>query len=62
MTKIIVGERPDRPEGTVAFGLTTELWNYLTKCWRHDPGDRIAIPEVLALLNSMCALPFIQGS
>ena len=60
MTKIMLGERPGRPEGTEAFGLTTELWDCLTVCWRQKPEDRITISEVLALLNSTWVLPLIQ--
>ena len=57
MTKIIFGKRPDRPEGTEALGLTTELWNCLTNCLHHKPEDRITISEVLAFLNSTWVLP-----
>lgn len=60
MTMIVFGDRPDRPEGTEALGLTTELWNCLTKCWHENPEERIGISEVLALLNSTWVLPLIQ--
>ena len=59
MTKIVLGERPERPEGAEALGLTTELWNCLKKCWDQKPEGRIGISEVLALLNSMWVLPLI---
>ncbi|KAF9644876.1 kinase-like protein [Thelephora ganbajun] len=52
MTNITLNKRPDRPKNTEPLGLTTELWNCLTKCWCERPEDRIPISEVLALLNS----------
>lgn len=60
MTKIMLGKRPGRPEGTETLGLTTELWNYLTACWRQKPEDRITISKVLTLLKSMWVLPLIE--
>jgi len=52
MTKITLGERPTRPEGAKTHGLTTKLWNGLTKCWHARPEDRITISEALELLVS----------
>jgi len=52
MTNITLGKRPDRPKGMEQLGLTTEVWNCLTKCWRQNPEERMTISEVLALLNS----------
>ena len=52
MTKITLGERPVRPEGTRALGLTTTLWNSITRCWYANPEDRITISEMLGLLRS----------
>ena len=52
MTKITLGERPSRPEGAEALGLTTGLWNRLTDCWHEKPEDRITISQVLAFLTS----------
>ena len=59
MTKIILGERPDRPEGTGALGLTAavELSNGV---WHQKPEDRTTISEVLALLNSTWVPPLIR--
>ena len=56
MTKITLGELPIRPERDKASGLTTKLWNGLTKCWHTKPEDRITIPEALELLNSSWVL------
>ena len=60
MTKITLGQRPTRPEGMKARGLTTELWCSLTKCWHENPEDRITISEILELLNSTSVLPLIS--
>jgi len=51
MAKILLGERPIRPEGTKAPGLTTKLWDGLTMCWHEDPKDRITISGFLELLR-----------
>lgn len=59
MTKITLGELPVRPERDKASGLTTNLWNGLTKCWHTKPEDRITIPEVLELIYSLWVLPLI---
>ena len=56
MTKIVLGERPARPESTKALGLTTELWNGLTKCWHVNPKERVTIPEILVLLRYVWVL------
>lgn len=56
MTKITLGECPVRPESTKALGLTTELWNGLTKCWHVNPNDRITISEILVLLRYVWVL------
>ncbi|KAF9643197.1 kinase-like protein [Thelephora ganbajun] len=53
MTKIILGERPVQAEGANAYGLTTELWISLTKCWHAKPEDRITISEILEYLRSV---------
>ena len=56
MTKITLGECPARPESTKALGLTTELWNGLTRCWYVNPKDRITISEILVLLRYVWVL------
>lgn len=61
MTKITLGERPSRPEGAEALGLTTGLWNRLTNCWHEKPDDRITISQVLTFLTSTCVRPHIEG-
>ena len=60
MVMITVGKRPDRPEGTEALGLTTELWDCLTNCWHQQPEGRITISDVLAFLNSTWVLIHIR--
>lgn len=60
MTKITLGERPRRPEGTEALGLTTGLWDCLTNCWHTKPEDRITISQVLTFLTSMCVHSHIE--
>ena len=61
MTNITLGKRPDRPGGTELFGLTTEVWNCLTECWRQNPEERITISKALALLNSTWVHHLAQG-
>ena len=61
MAKITFGERPGRPEGTEALGLTTELWNCLKNCWHEKPDDRMTISQVLTFLTSMCVHPYIEN-
>ena len=51
MTKITLGEHPVRPEGTKALGLSTKLWDALTKCWHANPKERITVSEILKLLR-----------
>ena len=52
MINILLGKRPNRPEGMESSGLTTEVWHCLTECWHQNPEERKTISDVLDLLDS----------
>jgi hypothetical protein len=50
--KVINGERPSRPEGSLELGLTDDIWELVQKCWRHDRETR---PQISFVLNRLRA-------
>ena len=51
-TKIVLNQRPSRPERAESFGLTAEVWDCLVRCLDPDPGKRTTVSEALNVLNS----------
>ena len=47
------GERPPRPNGVEALGLSDALWMMTESCWQHDPKDRLGSSDVVDLLREM---------
>ena len=41
------GRRPDKPDAADQLGLTTEMWEFIGKCWTPNPKKRPTIDEVV---------------
>lgn len=44
---IVTGKRPARPQDAGQFGLTTEMWKFIEKCWSANPNKRPTTYEVV---------------
>ena len=53
LKKIMVGERPTRPQGVQALGLTDSMWDMTVCCWHKDPARRPTMTEVIELLREL---------
>ena len=51
VTKVLRGERPERPQGAEGNWLVGEMWEVLQSCWAPQPGDRPDIKDVLQCLE-----------
>ena len=45
--KVMSGERPARPNGPEAVGLSDAIWRVMKRCWRKDPSTRASVQDVL---------------
>ena len=45
--QIAQGKRPAKPQVAEQFGLTTEMWRFIEKCWSQNPAERPAMNEVV---------------
>jgi len=52
VVKVLRGERPGKPKGVNGTWLTNEVWGILERCWKHTPGDRPGIKDVLQCLRN----------
>ena len=60
VSKIMDGERPDRPQGP---GLTDPVWDMTRTCWHHDPAHRPTISKVVGILREWpVAFFFFEGT
>ena len=61
VTKVVNGDRPERPQGPGAAWFTDNLWEMLEWCWSSDPKLRPAVEAVLKCLEwgstAWCPLP-----
>ena len=46
-SRVLKGERPEMPEDAVRLGLTTEIREFLERCWDQNPGKRPTTKEVV---------------
>ena len=51
MTKIMEGERPERPQGKQRELFTDEIWGTVELCWKNHPRDRLSASAVLPRLE-----------
>jgi len=51
ITKVINGERPEKPQGREEVWFTSDLWEILEQCWLPRPERRPAINAVLQCLE-----------
>jgi len=51
ITKVINGERPEKPQGREEVWFTDDLWEILEQCWLPQPERRPAIDAVLQCLE-----------
>jgi len=47
ISKVLGGERPDRPQGEEGKLFTDALWRVVELCWKPRPRDRISARDVL---------------
>jgi len=45
--KILAGECPGRPQGTLGALFTDDIWNMVELCWKVQPADRPSLNAVL---------------
>ena len=46
-SKVLNGERPEKPEGALGAWFTTEIWTMLELCWKPRPADRPSSRDIL---------------
>ena len=51
MSAVMLGERPPKPEDPENIGMTEDVWELVTECWR---GDRTKRPVILEILKRFC--------
>jgi len=51
ISKVLGGERPERPHGEQGKLFTDALWRVLERCWRPQPSDRTGAKDVLLCLE-----------
>jgi hypothetical protein len=49
--RIVSGERPERPQISLPFGLTDAVWDLARQCWSQRIDERPVIADVLQSLN-----------
>ena len=52
-TKVLKGERPERPLGVGRDWLSGEVWEVMQRCWVPQPGNRPSIEAVLGCLEKV---------
>lgn len=52
-SKILDGERPNRPGDKERHTPTVELWRMFALCWVNDPASRVSISEALQVLEHL---------
>ncbi len=50
------GTHPDHP-GSMAIGLTPEMWDIMKSCWQFDPVLRPSMSEIQSTMRDMLPLP-----
>jgi len=50
-TKVLRGDRPERPQGAESKWFTDEVWGILEHCWKPNPSDRPSAERVLQCLE-----------
>ena len=45
--EIARGKRPTKPQAAEQFGLTTEMWKFIEKCWSQNPAERPTADELV---------------
>jgi len=51
VSKVMDGERPERPRGREGARFTDDLWRMLEGCWKPQPEDRPSAEDVLLVLE-----------
>ena len=51
ISKVLSGERPDRPDEAQQLGLVDQLWYMVERCWQHDPDRRPVMATVVGSLR-----------
>jgi len=56
ISRVLRGERPERPQGVEGNCFTDEVWSITERCWKHQPSDRPSIDCVLQCLEEASRL------
>ena len=56
-SKVLMGKRPERPQGAEGALFTDNIWQMLELCWKPQPRDRINAQGVLLVLIGNPCLP-----
>ena len=55
--RVLQGQRPERPQGKAGALFTSDVWEMLELCWKHQPGERISAKNVLQRLETISLPP-----
>ncbi|KAF9643195.1 kinase-like protein [Thelephora ganbajun] len=55
--RIVLGERPERPQGAQGAWFTDSIWGMLELCWKPRPNERPSLNKVLRCLQNAMQLP-----
>ena len=51
-SKIVGGDRPQKPEAAGSLGFTDELWSMVERCWQESWDERPETKEIVDYLES----------
>ena len=57
VSKVLRGQRPERPQENGRILFTDDLWKTLQRCWKHKPDERTDAKVVLRCLERTSLLP-----
>jgi hypothetical protein len=60
MDAVLVGRRPEKPEGAARLGFKDELWTIVEQCWRGNRDERPRVEEILCCLNDATAFWYMR--
>ena len=65
VTKVLEGERPQRPANALELGLSDDVWKLLEECWQTQRALRPSVKDVLgrvkAAASACSTLPPVGG-
>ena len=55
VSRVVEGQRPDKPENAPSIGFSDLLWSFVQRCWDEDSNLRPKVAEVMACLENAVA-------